>query len=116
MGTSEGDCIQDGIASGNRGPFRWSLGIDNGPDGCVQRAFAFAGTGVPFSGESEILAMLSNYDQYADTAGSGGLNGFASEFELGPHTLVHGIIGGHMETNWSPADPLFFLHHSNVDR
>ena len=29
---------------------------------------------------------------------------------------VHGVISGHMSTNWSPADPLFYLHHSNVDR
>lgn len=32
------------------------------------------------------------------------------------HGDVHVAVGGEMETERSPADPLFWLHHSNVDR
>jgi tyrosinase len=36
--------------------------------------------------------------------------------ESGPHDLVHRTIGGHMQRNHSPLDPIFWLHHANVDR
>ncbi|KAL3914812.1 MAG: hypothetical protein SGILL_005943 [Bacillariaceae sp.] len=43
-------------------------------------------------------------------------NGFRVDFEAGPHQLVHVIVGGQMDSYYSMSDPLFFLHHSNVDR
>ncbi len=33
-----------------------------------------------------------------------------------PHNSVHNNIGGFMQDNLSPTDPLFFVHHSNIDR
>lgn len=33
-----------------------------------------------------------------------------------PHNHVHNNIGGFMQDNLSPVDPLFFMHHSNIDR
>jgi tyrosinase len=41
--------------------------------------------------------------------GYGGLEGT-------PHNIVHGTIGGDMGTYLSPLDPIFWLHHCNVDR
>jgi tyrosinase len=32
------------------------------------------------------------------------------------HNLVHEAVGGTMDTSSSPADPLFWLHHANIDR
>jgi tyrosinase len=32
------------------------------------------------------------------------------------HNLVHEAVGGTMGGASSPADPLFFLHHANIDR
>ena len=32
------------------------------------------------------------------------------------HNYVHRWMAGHMETGASPNDPLFFLHHCNIDR
>jgi hypothetical protein len=32
------------------------------------------------------------------------------------HNPVHNAIGGDMETAASPTDPLFYMHHANVDR
>ena len=41
---------------------------------------------------------------------------FQSALENGPHNAVHNAIGGDMNTAASPTDPLFFMHHANVDR
>jgi hypothetical protein len=41
---------------------------------------------------------------------------FKSALENGPHNAVHNAIGGDMTTAASPTDPLFFMHHANVDR
>ncbi|MEO6606219.1 MAG: tyrosinase family protein, partial [Aeromicrobium sp.] len=36
--------------------------------------------------------------------------------EQNPHNLVHGSVGGDMASFQSPLDPLFWIHHCNVDR
>ena len=36
--------------------------------------------------------------------------------EGNPHNYVHGFIGGNMGNFLSPRDPIFWLHHANVDR
>jgi tyrosinase len=36
--------------------------------------------------------------------------------ERTPHNLVHNNIGVYMPTPASPRDPIFFMHHSNIDR
>jgi len=41
---------------------------------------------------------------------------FQRKLELGPHNDVHISVGGTMATAMSPADPLFWLHHGNLDR
>ena len=43
--------------------------------------------------------------------------GEKSRLEREPHDFCHGIVGGNMGQVWaSPRDPLFWLHHCNVDR
>ena len=32
------------------------------------------------------------------------------------HNSGHNWVGGHMATGFSPIDPVFFMHHANVDR
>lgn len=44
-----------------------------------------------------------------------GTTGFRNSLE-GAHNSIHGIVGGHMTAMTSPNDPIFFLHHANVDR
>jgi tyrosinase len=41
---------------------------------------------------------------------------FESSLESGPHGPVHNLIGGIMISLQSPIDPLFWLHHANIDR
>jgi hypothetical protein len=36
--------------------------------------------------------------------------------ESGPHGIVHVTIGGDMSDMGSPNDPIFWLHHCNIDR
>ena len=46
----------------------------------------------------------------------GKTNAFETKFESAPHNPVHNIIGGVMADMQSPTDPIFYLHHCNVDR
>ncbi|KAH6838461.1 hypothetical protein B0I37DRAFT_316553 [Chaetomium sp. MPI-CAGE-AT-0009] len=41
---------------------------------------------------------------------------FRYQLEGGPHGAVHSAIGGDMSPATSPNDPIFFLHHTQVDR
>lgn len=47
--------------------------------------------------------------------GKNTFNAFQTALE-GPHGWVHNAVGGTMATSASPADPLFWLHHSFVDK
>lgn len=42
--------------------------------------------------------------------------GNQSVLEGSPHNNVHGQVSGDMATFWSPRDPIFWLHHANIDR
>lgn len=41
---------------------------------------------------------------------------FNSDLEIFVHNGVHNWVGGSMSQSTSPNDPVFFLHHCNVDR
>jgi tyrosinase len=43
-------------------------------------------------------------------------NAFEPTIENAPHNPVHNIIGNVMATMQSPVDPIFWLHHANIDR
>lgn len=43
-------------------------------------------------------------------------NAFETLIESGPHNPVHNLIGNAMATMQSPNDPIFYLHHANIDR
>jgi tyrosinase len=42
--------------------------------------------------------------------------GGSGRIEQSPHNNVHNDISGEMATGESPRDPIFWLHHSNIDR
>jgi tyrosinase len=46
----------------------------------------------------------------------GTTNAFEPQFESAPHNPVHNLIGGEMANMTSPRDPIFYLHHANIDR
>jgi Common central domain of tyrosinase len=46
----------------------------------------------------------------------GSFTTFQRTLEGAVHAGVHNAVGGNMATASSPADPLFWLHHANLDR
>lgn len=44
------------------------------------------------------------------------VNGFRPQFEAGAHARPHLYIGGAMNSFASPDDPIFWLHHTFVDK
>jgi tyrosinase len=46
----------------------------------------------------------------------GTVNAFETQLESAPHNPVHNLIGGEMANMTSPRDPIFYLHHANIDR
>jgi hypothetical protein len=40
----------------------------------------------------------------------------SGRLEQSPHNNVHNDVGGDMATGESPRDPIFWLHHANIDR
>ena len=46
----------------------------------------------------------------------GAKRAFEPSFENAPHNTLHNLIGNAMATMESPQDPIFWLHHANVDR
>jgi tyrosinase len=46
----------------------------------------------------------------------GTTNAFEPQLEDAPHNPVHNLIGGEMANMTSPLDPIFYLHHANIDR
>jgi tyrosinase len=46
----------------------------------------------------------------------GTTDAFEFRMENAPHNPVHNLIGGVMATMQSPFDPIFYLHHANIDR
>ncbi len=59
-------------------------------------------------------------DPFADTVTNfkrGAVNAFETALETQPHNPVHNLIGGAMgDVAISPRDPLFWVHHANIDR
>lgn len=60
----------------------------------------------------------SDFELFASGAATAlrGGGGFQGLLEQGPHNYIHGFVGGTMGTYSSPRDPIFWLHHCNIDR
>lgn len=95
------------------------LGHSDGPNFTLTRnhgSFASSGAGRLLASVAEVLATLNT--------SSGGTpdaqyTAFRQQLEAGTHmhNSVHSWVSGHMALRNSAAnDPIFFLHHCNVDR
>ncbi|KAF9696441.1 hypothetical protein EKO04_005173 [Ascochyta lentis] len=107
VGLSTMRCVVDG-------PFnnlRPSYMSDSFAPHCLSRSFN-DGTekpgkmlGINYSPESvATIHALSNYNE------------FRQQLESIPHGAIHASTGGDMSPPTAPNDPLFFLHHAQVDR
>ena len=87
----------------------------------LRRQFGEAATSLPDSEDVKtVLADYPTYDQAGFDRNSDGfrnrLEGFLPPGESRMHNRVHDWVGGDMIPISSPNDPVFFLHHCNVDR
>ena len=72
----------------------------------------------PFSsGSGSEISVLgrANYDA-SPWQGNTGATSFRAGAEISLHNLVHRWVSGTMLLMTSPNDPVFFLHHANIDR
>ncbi|TMK97516.1 MAG: tyrosinase family protein [Actinobacteria bacterium] len=111
------------------GPFaydagRWTLKYNQHPEPDLKRAFAVDATVLPSAAEVRACLGETPYDAAPwDTSSrpsfrnrlEGWIDAPAGQ-EVGMHDLVHVWVGGTMSYMSSPNDPVFFLHHANIDR
>jgi len=88
----------------NRGRYQWSNVVSPNFN-CLSRSF-FNGV-LPFTGVNGLRDRILSNPLY---------NSFATALEGTPHAVPHVYVGDNMATHYSPDDPLFYLHHANVDR
>ena len=75
-----------------------------------------------FCGQGVIDTIMGYHDfeqQFGSrksTATRGGTGGGQGTLESSPHNHVHSTILGDMGGYMSPLDPIFWLHHGNIDR
>ena len=114
----------------------FSLPYWNWPDNNGAIPDAFWGEGNPLNDTTRyvtkgyMLPMETNSDEVVQNIlaindflifGSGRSSsprefGTTGQLEGTPHNTVHAQLGGDMSTFMSPLDPIFWVHHSNVDR
>lgn len=110
----------DGDQSASNGPFRnWTDIIANTSSpgefvggGNLRRELGGMGSIPP---ESEVTTRLG-LTPYDSSPWGFGASGVRAAIEEVLHDPVHMWVGGSMMPMTSPNDPVFFLHHCNVDR
>lgn len=94
-------------------------GVDN-PLADPSRYFPPQGKLPPESCSAEVIGSILQVKDFNSFASgpSPDQRGFSTigQLEGTPHNTVHSQIGGNMGTFTSPLDPIFWVHHANVDR
>ncbi len=62
------------------------------------------------TGSQRLQQIIHDYPEY------GSSRGFRAYIESTPHANPHNLLGGHIRSFSSPADPLFFSHHAYIDK
>lgn len=102
----------------------WTLNVDEEGFGYLRRHFGGDGPGLPTSQSVRDALGLTIYDVSPwnrNATGTGTDISFRNTLEgwIGPrqiHNAVHRWVDGSMQPGTSPNDPVFFLHHCNIDR
>lgn len=99
----------------------WTLNCDEEGFGYLRRYFGGDGPGLPTPGSVQTALSITPYDSSPWNINSGSATSFRNTLEgwVGTraiHNAVHRWVDGSMQPGTSPNDPVFFLHHCNVDR
>lgn len=117
----DGDPADDGKVTTGRfahdGPDAWTIEVKDAPTDpdYLQRSFGTDPTAMQLPLESDVdsATAIDHYDSYPWRGSSSGAR---SLVEGNLHNLVHRWVGGTMGMMTSPNDPVFWLHHCNIDR
>ncbi len=99
------------------GPNAWTLNAKDSvtdPD-FLQRSFGTDPTAMALPTGPDVDTAL-NIDHYESAPWMNASSGLRSSVEVNLHNLVHRWAGGTMGMMTSPNDPVFWLHHCNIDR
>ncbi|MDQ3986728.1 MAG: tyrosinase family protein [Actinomycetota bacterium] len=90
----------------------WNWRDDPAPPAAVSRPRLLERWSVDRSFDEDFMPTSAELDAVMER---NRFKGFQYRLEM-LHGSVHVAVGGTMETASSPADPLFWLHHANIDR
>jgi hypothetical protein len=99
----------------------WNLNVDEEGFGYLRRHFGGDGPGLPTAASVKTALATVPYDSASWNTSSSSGSSFRNVLEgwVGPrqiHNAVHRWVDGSMQPGTSPNDPVFFLHHANIDR
>lgn len=99
----------------------WLLNCDEEGFGFLRRHFGGDGPGLPTPASVKAALGITPYDSGPWNINSVSATSFRNTLEgwVGPrqiHNAVHRWVDGSMQPGTSPNDPVFFFHHSNIDR
>jgi Common central domain of tyrosinase len=120
LGSDGGQTNPPGSQSGEvvTGPFRHSAGdwgITTGDPGTNDDPFDRPYLARGFGRRSDATQLPTAQNQ-ADALAETFYSQFVFELEVVLHNLVHRWVNGQMIWRASPMDPVFWLHHCNIDR
>ncbi|MGI0011147.1 MAG: tyrosinase family protein [Nitrosopumilaceae archaeon] len=106
------------------GPFafdngNWNLNVNDDPGQDLRRRMGQGASSLPTAAQVNQCLAVTPYDSAPWNASSNPSFRNMLEGWIGPgqiHNRVHVWVGGSMMATTSPNDPVFFLHHCNVDR
>ncbi|GIF39571.1 tyrosinase [Actinoplanes xinjiangensis] len=109
-----GSITNGSVSSGNFSPsWGWSIYRSSIATSFLQRRLGMNASS-PSAATVTTVQGVTVYDQspWDPTV----FNSYRNRNEIELHNRVHNYVGGHMGTREAPNDPVFWLHHCNIDR
>lgn len=103
-------CVTSGPFAGWMSP-EYGSGEDASAPTCLSRGvnWDIKSSGY-LTASMRMQEIITSYKEYGTNAG------FRAYLESTPHANPHNLLGGHIRSFSSPADPLFFSHHAFIDK